>query len=174
MAKIVFTFLIIISILSYSHQDESVTFQNCLGNGSCYFDIKDPLCIHTFNTTSYKSIKNSFNSSNYSSSASISQVHCGTDSEKCLNQAPEEGIEETCTNVTIKGAEDASGCYKKVSYDKNKKYSCYPVKKDKDEIKELIEELKKEYIGSKKISIDCSSQNIVLSFFVLFLAIFWL
>ena len=170
MAKIVFTFLIIISILSYSHQDEA-TFQNCIGNGSCYLDIKDPRCIN-LNTTSYKSIKNSFNNNNYS--ASISQVHCGTDSEKCLNQAPEEGIEETCTKVTIKESEDASCCYMKVSYDKNKKYSCYPVKKDKDEIKELIEELKKEYIGSKKISIDCSSQNIVLSFFVLFLAIFWL
>lgn len=173
MAKIVFTFLIIISILSYSHQDESATFQNCIGNGSCYLDIANPRCI-TLDRTSYKSIKESFNKTSYASSASISQVHCGTDSEKCLNQAPDEGIEVTCTKVPISDSEDASCCYMKVSYDKNKKYSCYPVKNDKDEIKALIEELKKEYIGSKKISIDCSTQNIALSFFGLFFVLFWL
>ena len=122
MAKIVFTFLIIISILSYSHQQndsQNATFQYCKGKNECYLDIKEPQCIK-LNTISYKSIKASFTNTSFASSASISQVHCGTESEKCLNQAPDEGIEETCTNFTINDSEKGvSCCYMKVSYDKS-------------------------------------------------------
>lgn len=175
MVKRLFFLLIIISILSLTHQNcpQSLTnysLTNCQTDNKscCYLEGAQPACVEA-NTTSYEEMKKSL-----SGMTSISQLHCGTKYEKCINQSPDEGIEKTCTDLT-KDDDSYKCCYMKISYDKNKKYSCYPVmKKNKDEIKKLIEELKNEYTGSKKISIDCSSQNIVLSFFVLFFAIFWL
>lgn len=166
--------LIIISTLNLTYQEcltpeGNISMEICKkgGEGCCYLEEATPRCV-SVDTSSYETMKKSLNGTN----STISQLHCGTEYEKCINLAPDEGIEETCTNSTKSGS--ISCCYMKVSYDKNKKYSCYPVKKDKDEIKALIDTLKKEYIGSKKISIDCYSQNISLSFFALFFVLFWL
>lgn len=180
MVKRLFFLLIIISILNLTCQrnlsddDTKISLGECLKQSRCYLEEATPKCLaaNSVNTTSYEAMKKSLNA--LYQNASISQLHCGTSYEKCINLAPDEGIEETCTNFTKNISDSTNCCYMKVSYDKNKKYSCYPVKKDKDEIKALIDKLKIEYIGSKKISIDCYSQNMALSFFALFFVLFWL
>ena len=182
MNKLLVVSFFILSFITLSHQDcvnpqdGEPTASYCINRESnphdycCFVDSPThPTCL-PLNFSNYEEFKTQVNeqfSDLYITS--MEQVHCGSDFEQCINVAPDEGIDETCTNQTTS---ITPCCYMKVKYAHGKTYGCYPVKKDKDKIKEVIEALKKEYIGSKSIEIDCSSKYIslsVISFIVLFL-----
>lgn len=180
MNKLLVVSFIILSFISLSNQQcESVSepsAYNCNakndGNNYCCFvdSPLEPKC-KDFTFANYEEFKKQV-SEQFSDLkiTSMEQVHCGSKFEQCINVAPDEGIDETCTNQTA--ILKTSCCYMKVKYDHGKTYGCYPVEKDKDKIKEVIKALKKEYIGSNSIKIDCSSKYIslsVISFIVLFL-----
>lgn len=184
MNKLLVVSFFILSFITLSHQDcanpkngEPPTAYDCISQEStnpndycCFVDSPtNPKCLQlTF--SNYEEFKTKVNEQfSGLSITSMEQVHCGSDFEQCINVAPDEGIDETCTNQTTP---ITPCCYMKVKYAHGKTYGCYPVKKDKDKIKEVIEALKKEYIGSKSIEIDCSSKYIslsVISFIALFL-----
>ena len=172
----------ILSFITLSHQEcinpqkGEPTASYCISQESnphdycCFVDSPThPTCL-PLNFSNYEEFKTKVNETfSDLSITSMEQVHCGSDFEQCINVAPDEGIDETCTNQTTS---ITPCCYMKVKYAHGKTYGCYPVEKDKDTIKEVIKALKKEYIGSKSIEIDCSSKYIslsVISFIVLFL-----
>ena len=182
MNKLLVVSFFILSFITLSHQtcaypqNGEPTASYCISQESnphdycCFVDSPThPTCL-PLNFSNYEEFKTQVNeqfSDLYITS--MEQVHCGSDFEQCINVAPDEGIDETCTNQTTS---ITPCCYMKVKYAHGKTYGCYPVEKKKDKIKEVIEALKKEYIGSKSIEIDCSSKYIslsVISFIALFL-----
>ena len=77
----------------------------------------------------------------------------------CDTTQPLKGIKEEC----FKGNEISYGetcCYMTIKYETNEYFSCVAVKKDKSLIKEKINQIKKDYEGSKSIDIDCKSSFI--------------
>ena len=184
MNKLLVVSFFILSFITLSHQacdnpqNGEPTAYDCIsqesnpndGHYCCFVDSPtNPKCLQlTF--SNYEEFKTKVNEQfSHLSITSMEQVHCGSDFEQCINVAPDEGIDETCTNQTTP---ITPCCYMKVKYAHGKTYGCYPVEKDKDTIKEVIKALKKEYIGSKSIEIDCSSKYIslsVISFIVLLL-----
>ena len=77
----------------------------------------------------------------------------------CDTTQPLKGIKEEC----FKGNELSYGetcCYMTIKYETNEYFSCVAVKKDKSLIKEKINQIKKDYEGSKSIDIDCKSSFI--------------
>ena len=182
MNKLLVVSFFILSFITLSHQacdnpqNGEPTASYCISQESnpndycCFVDSPTkPTCL-PLNFSNYEEFKTKVNETfSDLSITSMEQVHCGSDFEQCINVAPDEGIDETCTNQTTP---ITPCCYMKVKYAHGKTYGCYPVEKDKDKIKEVIEALKKEYIGSKSIEIDCSSKYIslsVISFIALFL-----
>ena len=185
MNKLLVVSFIILSFITLSHQacesnpEGGATAYNCItqdtnpddDNYCCFVDSPLESKCKDFTFANYEEFKKLV-SEQFSELkiTSMEQVHCGSKFEQCINVAPDEGIDETCTNqTTILGTQC---CYMKVKYDHGKTYGCYPVEKDKKTIKEVIKALKKEYIGSNSIKIDCSSKYIslsVISFIVLFL-----
>ena len=93
--------------------------------------------------------------------------------ERCSETQPLKGIKEDC----FQGNSILSGetcCYMTVKYKTNEHYECIAVNKDLKSIKNQIQEIKKNYEGSKSIDIDCNSSLIKISLipFLLFI-IFW-
>ena len=89
-----------------------------------------------------------------------------TDEEKCKGIQPFEDVIEDCTKYTIPNS-DKVCCYLELFFDEGNSYSCYPVKKDKDAIKDEIEALKATYEDCESVNIDCGSSFINLSIVVL-------
>lgn len=180
MNKQIFVYFIL-SFIVLSHQQCST--KNGLASASicneqssdssycCFVDSPTKPTCQAFSFVDYEGFKSQVNEKfKELQITSIEQVHCGSVFERCINIAPDEGIDETCTNQTT--ILNTSCCYMKVKYDHGKTYGCYPVEKDKKKIKDVIKALKKEYIGSNSIKIDCSATFIsltVLSFISLLL-----
>ena len=90
----------------------------------------------------------------------------------CEETQPSKGIKEECFH----GPEIPSGeicCYMTIKYETNDHYACTAVNRDLDSIKNKIQEIKKNYQGSKSIYIDCNSSLIKISLisFILFFII---
>ena len=90
--------------------------------------------------------------------------------ERCSETQPLKGIKEDC----FQGNSILSGetcCYMTVKYKTNEHYECIAVNKDLKSIKNQIQEIKKNYEGSKSIDIDCNSSLIKISLipFLLFI-----
>ena len=62
---------------------------------------------------------------------------------------------------------DLACCYMKLKYKYNTKHACYPIAKNKKEIKEKIKKMKEYYIGIKGISIYCYENFVKINFYVL-------
>ena len=140
------------------------------GDNECFINGIQPRCVE-FSKSSYKELKKDITEKiNTLNISDISQVHCDTTFERCLDLAPSSGHKKKCIEFLITES-DEKCCYMTVKYKDNSKYSCYPARKDKKEIDDIIKILKKEYAGSEKISIDCSGKFISLSLalFVFFL-----
>ena len=133
--------------------DTKQTEQECIINGTC-FNSYNSTCIN-LTANSYSDIEEYFTKyAKENDIVNINQINCGTDYENCYRTEPTKGIKEDCTKIKVP---DGSCCYMTVKYKNNKKYACYPIKKDKNAIQSKIKQLKEKYDGSKKISIDCYS-----------------
>ena len=89
----------------------------------------------------------------------------------CDNTQPLKGIKEEC----FKGNHLSSGetcCYMTIKYETNEHFACIAVSKDLSSIKNLINQKKQEYDGSKSVSIDCNSSLIQISLISLLFFIF--
>lgn len=164
---------------------ESLTsYSNCTSKSNetskcCFVDTKTPRCIsvpfENYNNTKYDTFKdniikraNETKGDNGDNISNIEQVKCGTEFEKCMSVSPT--VKENCFNYTGRDEKNKiSCCYMKIKYSKSTHYSCYPIDADKDAIKKAINKLEDEYVGSKKISIVCSSTYSKLS--IIFLSI---
>ena len=125
--------------------------------GKC-FNSYNSSCIN-INLSSYDDIEDYFTKNAKDQGiVNINQINCNTDYENCYRTEPTKGIKEDCTEIKVK--DGSSCCYMTVKYKNNKKYACYPIKKDKNTIKSKINQLKEKYDGSKKISIDCYSSSL--------------
>ena len=89
----------------------------------------------------------------------------------CKETQPLKGIKEECYNGNEIENSNEVCCYMTIKYEANDHFACIAVTKDKSSIKNKIDEIKKEYEGSKSISIDCNSSliRITLISFLLFL-----
>ena len=150
-------------------EDSSKTLADCIKDNKCFINGIEPECIN-LPKTSYKELKKEITERFETLKISdISQVHCGTIFEQCLDLAPSSGHKKKCIGFNIdEPSSNERCCYMTVEYEDNKKYSCYPAPKDKKEIDNIIKILKKEYAGSEKIKIDCSGNLISLSLALLF------
>ena len=146
----------------YTTENNEKTLSDCR-DGKCFINNGAESSCVQLSTSSYKDLKKEITTRfNELGISDISQVHCNTTYEQCLDLAPTSGHKKKCTDFTIEES-DEKCCYMKVEYEGNSKYSCYPARKDKKEIDSIIKVLKKEYIGSEKISIDCSGKFVSLS-----------
>ena len=153
----------------YTQDGNSETFAECIKDKKCFIDGIKPKCID-LTKTSYKELKKEITEQFETLQISdISQVHCNTTFEQCLELAPSSGHKKKCFEFMVEESSfNEKCCYMTVEYEDNKKYSCYPAPKDKKEIDKIIKILKKEYVGSEKIKIDCSGKFISLSLALLF------
>ena len=140
--------------LSNNDTNETTEIQ-CINDNGCFISLNST-CISHDDIDSWdkiEKIKSDWGLVN------VNQINCGTPFEDCFKTEPTKGIREDCTsnenNINLNGK--ANCCYMTVTYKNNKRYSCYPIKRDKTTIKNKIKELKNIYDGSKKISIDCYS-----------------
>ena len=153
--------LIILTIIIFVISDETIganeTELSCFNSSRC-FDFYNSTCISSNNNiSSWDDIENIKNKNGL---VNVNQINCGTPLEDCFKTEPTKGIIEDCaSDENNKNLKDygVNCCYMTVTYKNNKRYSCYPIKKDKNTIKNKIKELKNRYDGSKKISIDCYS-----------------
>lgn len=169
-----YVLLILLTIkMTYSQdqeQENKIESKEDCKQGECFIDGIVPKCV-ALTTSSYKDLKKDITQKyNELNITDISQVHCNTEYERCIDLAPESGNKKKCTNFTITNSTEKC-CYMKVKYKGNSKYSCYPALKDKKEIKDIIKILKKEYVGSESISIDCNGKFISLG---LWMFLLWL
>ena len=132
MNKLLVVSFFILSFITLSHQDcdnpqkGELTAYNCISQESnphdycCFVDSPThPTCL-PLNFSNYEEFKTQVNeqfSDLYITS--MEQVHCGSDFEQCINVAPDEGIDETCTNQTTP---ITPCCYMKVKYAHGKTY----------------------------------------------------
>jgi hypothetical protein len=161
--------LLTVPFIYTEEEDSSKTLDGCIEENKCFINGIEPKCID-LRKTSYKELKKEITEQFENLKISdISQVHCNTRFEQCLDLAPSSGHKKKCTDFTIEeSSSNEKCCYMTVEYEDNKKYSCYPAPKDKNEIDNIIKILKKEYAGSEKISIDCNGKFISLSLALLF------
>ena len=143
-----------------ANNEQNYTEKKCIEEDYC-FDSLNSQCLQNSKISSLKSwddIEKIITTNN--DLVNVNQINCGTTLEDCFKISPTKGIAGDCTstenNDNLKEYE-AHCCYMTVTYKHNKRYSCYPIKKDKNTIKNKIKELKSKYDGSKKISIDCYS-----------------
>ena len=152
---VIFLKIIILSVANENNNTEAES--NCLKEKNTCFNNYNSSCIElTKNINSWDDVEEFFetNAKKYDL-VNINQINCGTEYENCYRTEPTKGIKQDCTEEKL--SDGTSCCYMTVSYDNNKKYSCYPIKKDKNTIKNKIKKLKQQYDGSKKITIDCYS-----------------
>ena len=89
----------------------------------------------------------------------------------CGETQPLKGIKEECFQEEINKSNNEVCCYMTIKYETSEHFECIPINKNLGEIKNKINEYKKNYEGSKSISIDCNSPllRITLISFLLFL-----
>ena len=142
-------------LLNNDTNNSSDTEKSCIENGQCFSYLSSSCIQNKSVLSSWDDIENIIKED--SNLVNVNQINCGTVLEDCFKTSPTKGIVEDCnSNENFKGL-DVSCCYMTVTYKNNKRYSCYPIKQDKNTIKNKIKELKNQYDGSKKISIDCYS-----------------
>lgn len=100
------------------------------------------------------------------------QLKCKTKGFLC-RQRYSNDIDENCFKAYEEKDDNKDNCcYMTLDFKYNKKHECYPVPRDKDKIKGIIDELEDEYYGIKNIKIKCKSQYITFGFFLLFNILF--
>ena len=89
----------------------------------------------------------------------------------CGETQPLKGIKEECYQEKIISSNNEVCCYLTIKYETSEHFECIAINKNLAEIKNKINEYKKNYEGSKSISIDCNSPliRITLISFLLFL-----
>lgn len=158
--------LTILFILQITQIISDSTVSYCqLENSSCLINGPLRYCSSETAPSTYQGLEELF-SSNYQkyNIINIDQIQCGKDYEECTSISPED-IKDKCYNVSLSSGQC---CYMKLKYQYNTKYGCYPIERNKKTIKDKIKELKKYYVGVKKISIKCDDGFYVKSNYFLF------
>ena len=155
---------------------ENKTLTDCLKDKNSCYDSFHGECI-TLDGDTYHEQKTNFNkvreeNKEIYKAVTFEQLKCTTNGFLC-RQRYSNDIKENC----IKAFEEPDDnkdhcCYMTLDFKYNKKHECYPVPRDKDKIKEIIEKLEDEYYGIKNIKIKCKSQYITFGFFLLFNILF--
>ena len=86
---------------------------------------------------------------------------------RCWQTQPYKDIKEDCIEGNVMS--EGICCYMKIKYKYKSIYRCYPVNIEKVNIKRVVSELKNKFKESKKVSIDCNSYFIKLTFISLLL-----
>ena len=86
---------------------------------------------------------------------------------RCWQTQPYKDIKEDCIEGNVMS--EGICCYMKIKYKYKSIYRCYPVNIEKVNIKRVVSELKDKFKESKKVSIDCNSYFIKLTFISLLL-----
>jgi hypothetical protein len=151
-------------------QEKNIT--ECFQEDSCY-DSVNKKCIK-LNGDTYHEQKKKFNEVREEYKAvTFEQLKCKTNGFVC-RQRYSNDIKENCFKAFEEPDDDNKDhcCYMTLDFKYNKKHECYPVPRDKDKIKGIIDELEDEYYGIKNIKIKCKSQYITFGFFLLFNILF--
>ena len=135
--------------------DTSDSETKCIDEGKCFVSLNSSCIQYQGTLSSWDEIEKIIKED--SNLVNVNQINCGTALEDCFKTSPTKGIVKDCTSNENLDNLGVSCCYMTVTYKNNKRYSCYPIKRDKNTIKNKIKELKNLYDGSKKISIDCYS-----------------
>ena len=148
-------------------QEKNIT--ECFEEDSCY-DSVNKKCIK-LNGDTYHEQKVNFNREEYKA-VTFEQLKCKTNGFLC-RQRYSNDIDENCFKAYEEKDDNKDNCcYMTLDFKYNKKHECYPVPRDKDKIKGIIDDLENEYYGIKNIKIKCKSQYITFGFFLLFNILF--
>ena len=145
---------------------QEITLESCKSKNQCLINGATKQCGGSSTSiSSYKVIESLFdeNFKKYKLS-NINQIQCGSVLEQCASIDPGD-IDDECTNFDMKN--DLACCYMKLKYKYNTKHACYPIAKNKKEIKDKIKKMKEYYIGIKGISIYCYENFVKINFYVL-------
>ena len=151
----------------------------CLQKENYCYDSVNKKCIQLEggDYNNYYIQKNNFNKLKESNqdeykSVTFEQLKCKTNGFLC-RQRYSNDIKENCINAYKENDDKKDNCcYMTLDFKYNKKHECYPVPRDKDTIKDIINKLEDEYYGIKNIKIKCKSQYITFGFFLLFNILF--
>ena len=144
----------------------------------CYDSVnKECITLDGGNYNNYYIQKDNFNKLKESNqdkykTVTFEQLKCKTNGFKC-RQRYSNDIDENCFKAYEEKDDNKDNCcYMTLDFKYNKKHECYPVPRDKDKIKGIIDKLEDEYYGIKNIKIKCKSQYITFGFFLLFNILF--
>ena len=93
--------------------------------------------------------------------------------DTCPQTQPTKGIEDDCIKGNGQPIRNKECCYMVVDYKVSEQHACIRVEKNKDKIKDVINNLKKNDTRIKSVDINCNSSFIELSL-VLFFFIFFI
>lgn len=164
-----FYFYFLSTFLLCEECKEITSLSDCLNQKCCF---ANNACF-ALNGNNYKEFKSNFNSELKSKNETFKnvifdQIKCNLDSFKCRQKFSND-IKENCFEVEKSG--DDQCCYMTLDFKYNKKHECYPA--NKNQVKNIIDELEKEYYGIKSVKIKCEkSQYITFGFFLLFNILF--
>ncbi len=157
---------------------EEKTLTDCLKENSCYDSVhKDCITLEGDNYYEQKTYFNNLKNQNETNkekykTVTFEQLKCNTNGFLC-RQRYSNDIDENCFKAYEEKDDNKDNCcYMTLDFKYNKKHECYPVPRNKDKIKEIIEKLEDEYYGIKNIKIKCKSQYITFGFFLLFNILF--
>jgi hypothetical protein len=154
------------------------TLSDCLHQEKHFYDSVNCECIE-LNDDNYHDQKKNFNDNFKNNNqdkyknVNFEQLIGNTNGFKC-RQRYSNDIKENCFkafDVNNENNNEDRCCYMTLDFKYNKKHECYPA--NKNEVKDIIDELEKEYYGIKSVKIKCEkSQYITFGFFLLFNILF--
>ena len=142
--KTLIQLILVLQILTIILTQE-ITLESCKSNNQCLINGATKQCGGSSTSISSYDVIESLFDENFKKFklSNINQIQCGSVLEQCASIDPGD-IDDECTNFDMKN--DLACCYMKLKYKYNTKHACYPIAKNKKEIKEKIKKMKEYYV----------------------------